>query len=117
MTDRMLVRHYYDTGAILYCPDRPVSIWGPSEVNMNFRTWHDWCHILSGLCEQDCGPLGCFEPAAEYVIARQQCRGLSDGLAAIVWEEVYGQNRSYAETGHLVQDQIGFALRFLGLEP
>lgn len=115
MTDRMLARHYCDTGRILFCPgERAESVWGPLEVNTAFRTWHDWCHLKSGLCGRECGPLGCFEPWAEYWIADFQCRGLPDGLARIVQEEVYGQNAYYAREGALVQRQIPFALEFLG---
>lgn len=110
-TDDAMFRHYAATGElVIWAGESDRTIYGAREVNWRFRAWHDTCHILSGVCNREHGPLGCFEPVAEYAVAAYQCIGLPDELTRLVQCEVSEQARYYANTGRFVDDQIRFTL-------
>lgn len=114
MTDRDRVRFYRDTGKLaIWSGGSERTIFGSARTNYLFRAWHDWCHISSGVCNYAIGPLGCFEPSAEYKVADFQCNGLGDSLAKLVQAEVSGQARHFEATGNFVADQIAFTLSMM----
>lgn len=111
MTDADMIRAYRATGKlVIWSGASDNTVFGDASINWLFRAWHDFSHIRSGVCNREHGPLGCFEPIAEYAVADWQCVGLSDSLAKIVQLEVSGQARHFATTGKFIVDQVAYTL-------
>lgn len=111
ISDADMIRFYRTTGKIaVWSGGSSHTIYGNERVNWQFRAWHDYMHIASGVCNHAHGPLGCFEPSAEYAVADYQCIGLGDELAKLVQCEVDGQARHYEVYGTFIDDQVAFTL-------
>lgn len=115
MTDSDMIGHYRSTRKLLiWTGGSDATIFGNAEVNWLFRGWHDYCHILSGVCNREHGVRGCFEPIAEYAVADFQCIGLGDKLANVVQIEVASQAKHFETTGKFVDNQLDFYADMIG---
>lgn len=112
ITDRDMIRHYRETGTLLVWTGMSSNtLFGQPSDNYLFRAWHDYCHILSQVCNREHGKLGCFEPRAEYDVADWQCNGIGDRLAAVVQTEIRDGAKVYEDTGLFIpENQIEWAL-------
>lgn len=97
-----VMRNYRETGRIIVWNGASENTIFPSaSVNWQFRAWHDWLHIQTGIG---------FTPQDEILLGRIQAGTVADRLASVVLIEVAEQARYYAETGLFIADQIGYVL-------
>ena len=113
-TDVDMVRHYQDTGRLaIWSGASDNTIYGCCQANWMYRAWHDWCHIISGVCNRMHGPLGCFEPSAEQDVTSFQLAPLGTAFAEVVKCDTAGQTSYYGLYEKFVPRQDEFVLHLL----
>lgn len=113
-TDTEMFRHYQETGRIcVWAGASDGTVFGDRKHNWMYRAWHDWCHIISGVCNRRHGPLGCFEPSAEQDVTSFQLAPLGTAFAEVVKVDTAGQTAYYGLHEQYVDHQGEFACHLL----
>lgn len=113
-TDAEMIRHFRETGRIcVWAGASDGTVYGPRRANWGYRAWHDWCHIKSGVCNRQHGPLGCFEPAAEQDVTSYQIAPLGTAFAELVKADTAGQTAYYGLHNEYVPHQGEFVCRLI----
>lgn len=100
-----VIKTYKATGRIVvWSGGSDATIYRDPAVNFLFRAWHDWMHIQT---------LGDFTTAGEIRVCRAQMAQVGTDLARLIYIEIVGQARHYAETGEFPTDQVAFTLKSL----
>jgi hypothetical protein len=93
------------------------TIFDDPDINIMFRSWHDWCHIMG---RHD------FSLQGENEAAKMQCRMVIDRYGDsvdsqrwcnIIMAEVVGQALYEAQNGRFPDDQMAFTKTWLSVGP
>jgi hypothetical protein len=111
---KALKEEYAARGRItVYSGASSKTIFDDPDVNVDFRAWHDYCHLM--------GNTG-FSVEGERKAAEMQCehvkRFYGDGrtgqwLCTLIMAEVVGQAEHYAKYKAYVEDQRAFTMAYI----